>query len=226
MAAIPTQIPALGTISGLQRKESIYDTEGYNAPAAAPTGNISTFSNYSAFATAGLPLTKQFGRDTNLQGSGVGGLPQAHRFFWYVWRKKWRTLDANLNLAAGVNAYIFEQLNRARQLSYSVFQFSQTRYITCQSDELLSFSDSQFVALQGTTTVPVGAFLMTVTPAVEDRKGKDITVSQQPKILEPLEQFNVQTVTPAQTGGTALVPVVSLYVTDHLDGILIRGITG
>ena len=222
MAAIPTQIPALGTISGLQRKESIYDTEVYNTPAAAPAGNCTTFSNYSAFSNGtAATLTKSFGRDTNLQGSGVGGLPQAHRFFWYVWRKKWRTLDANLNALAGVNSVIFEQINRARQLSYSSFQFSQTRYITCQSDELLSFSDSLFVANTGTVA---GTFQMTITPDVGDRKGKDITVSQQPKILEPLEQFNVQTVTPAPLL-TAFTPIVTVYVTDHLDGILIRGIT-
>ena len=185
MAAIPTQIPALGTISGLQRKESIYDTEVYNTPAAAPAGNCTTFSNYSAFSNGtAATLTKSFGRDTNLQGSGVGGLPQAHRFFWYVWRKKWRTLDANLNLASGANAYILEQINRARQLSYSIFQFSQTRYITCQSDELVSFSDSQFTSL---TPGALATFLLTLVPDVGDRKGKDITVSQQPKILEPLE---------------------------------------
>ena len=220
MAAIPTQIPALGTVSGLQRKESIYDTEGLDAAATVPN-QITTFANYSAFSTTGLTLTKQFGRDTNLQGSGVGGLPQAHRFFWYVWRKKWRTINANLNSLA--NSVVFEELRRARQMSFSIFQFSQTRYITCQSDELVSFSDAEFVSVAiDASAAP--AFALVPTPAVADRKGKDITVGAQPKILEPLEQFNVITGFPTATPG--LTPTVDFYVTDHLDGVLIRGITG
>jgi len=37
---------------------------------------ITTFVNFSGFNTAGLSLSKQFGRDTNLQGQN--GLPAAH----------------------------------------------------------------------------------------------------------------------------------------------------
>jgi len=213
-----TDIPALGKISGLARKEPIYDTEGW-APAVPLPAQITTFGNFTTFATAGLSLVKAFGRDTNLTG-GQGGLPQAHRFMWYKWRSKIRPMDANMGLAA--NILVQEQISRARQLSNVTLQLAQTRYITVQHDELLGFTDSMFVA-----TTTVAAYVP--TPAVGDRQGRDITVRGEPKILEPLENFQVLTQVPSFTAGVGpgpLSPTVSLYVTSFLDGILIRGIVG
>ncbi len=215
-----TAIPALGTIDGIQRKEPIYDTD-YAPSGVALANQIVVFANYTAFAqaTGTAPLSKAFGRDTNLSG-GQGGLPQATRFSWYKWRCKIRSLDQNLNLAA--NQGWFEQANRLRQISFAIFQLSQTRYITTQLDELLGFTDSQFVSTVGTALAGTGG--MVITPAVGDRQGRDITIKGEPYTLNPLETFNVLTVSPTQAA--VLTPTLNMYVTHFLDGVLVRGITG
>jgi hypothetical protein len=211
-----TDIPAIGKIAGLARKEPIYDTEGWAAAAVLPA-QIITFANFTTFATAGLSLVKAFGRDTNLTG-GQGGLPQAHRFFWFKWRAKLRALGANLNTPA--NRVAFEQIIRARQLSNATFQLAQTRYITVQMDELIGFTDSMYVAGSAATTLDQIYPVMNVG----DRQGRDVTAGKEPKILEPLENF--QSITQTPTIAAPLTPTVDIYVTHHLDGILVRGVVG
>jgi len=209
----PTEIPALGKIAGLARKEGIYDTEG-NAAATAIASQIQTFQNFVSFATAGLGLTKAFGRDTNLTG-GQGGLPQAHRFMWYRWRAKSRTLNASMQTVA--NWVMFEQIRRYGQLAFKTFQLAQTRYITVQKDDLVSYASAEYVNI-----VDAAATHLVITPACGDRQGKDVTVRGEPKILEPLENFTIITGVP----GGSFSPTTDIYETDNLDGVLIRGIVG
>lgn len=218
--SIPTEIPALGKIAGLSRKEAIYDTEVLANTIAT---SINVFTNFTSFANSPTNvMSKQFGRDTNLAG-GQGGLPQAHRHMWYKWRCKVRTLDGNI--AAAGNANIFENIRRYRQLSFATFQLAQTRYITCQLDELIGWTDSENVS-----TTNSGFFCP--TPNVGAALGRDVTVAGEPKVLEPLEQFSVITGTPS-TGSIVTLSTVgttttgcNLYVTHVLDGVLTRGIVG
>ena len=66
-------LPSQGTVAGRPRKESVYDTDVYNSATAIPQ-TLTLFNNFSNFSiTPTSGLTKQFGRDTNLRGSGAGG---------------------------------------------------------------------------------------------------------------------------------------------------------
>jgi hypothetical protein len=64
-----------GLAEAASSQQQGYDTEGW-APAVPQQAEITTFVNFSSFNTAGLSLSKAFGRDTNLQGQN--GLPAAH----------------------------------------------------------------------------------------------------------------------------------------------------
>lgn len=209
----PTQIPALGSIAGLARKEPIYDTEVLLNTLGT---SINTFANFTSFANAPTNvLSKQFGRDTNLTGS-QGGLPQAHRHLAYKWRCAVRTLDGNL--ASAGNATVFENIRRYRQLSHAIFQLAQTRYITVPLVELVSFVESEFVASTQTNYI-------SITPAVGAHLGRDLTVGSNPKVLEPLESFQITVGTPS-TGSIATLSTVgttttgcNLYICNVLDGV-------
>lgn len=180
----PTQIPALGSIAGLARKEPIYDTE---VLANTLGTSIKTFANFTSFANSPTnALSKAFGRDTNLTGS-QGGLPQAHRHLAYKWRCTVRTLDGDLANAS--QNQVFEKIRRYRQLSYAIFQLAQTRYITVPLTELVSFVDSEFVMSTQTNS-------LNVTPNVGAHQGRDLTVGNNPKVLEPLESFQIEVGTP------------------------------
>ena len=160
--SLPSEIPALGKIAGLARKEPIYDTE---VVLATPGTQISVFANFTSFSNAPTNvLSKAFGRDTNLTGS-QGGLPQAHRHMWYKWRMKCRSMDANLTL--GANAGLLETIRRYRQLSYCIFQLAQTRYITVQADELIGWTESEQTTLSTAIVPNPGCSL-----------GRDATVKQ------------------------------------------------
>lgn len=218
--SLPSQIPALGSIAGLARKEPIYDTE---VLANTIGTSINTFANFTSFANSPTNvLTKQFGRDTNLTGS-QGGLPQAHRHMAYKWRCSVRTLDGNVANAS--NNVIFENIRRYRQLSSAIFQLAQTRYITVPLTELVSFVDSEYFATTATNQY-------IASPNAGAQLGRDLTVGGEPKVLEPLESFLIVIGTPS-TGTIATLSTVgttttgcNLYVMNVIDGVLTRGITG
>lgn len=209
-------LPAQGTVAGRPRKESIYDTECW--PGAAAIANLTTFQNFSSFSNAPTTsgLTKQFGRDTNLRGAGNSGLPQATHFFWYAWRCKIRALGSNLGTAP--NVVVFEQINRARELSYASFAFQTSTLITLQLDELPSGTGPQYANTTHTT-----ATILSLPNGVPDRRtGKDVTVMGRPVELNALEAFTVPVFVPQAAG---LAPTVDLFVTPVLDGLLLRGLS-
>jgi hypothetical protein len=174
---------------------------------------IATFTNFSAFNTAGLGLAKAFGRDTNLQGQN--GLPAAHHHYWYGLRAKVRTLNANLTTAA--NAVVPEQLNRARELSFLQFRFASSELITIQMDEAPSGVGPAYVS-----TTHTAATVFSLPSGVPTRgNSKDVTISGRPVEIVALEAFQVLLGTPA-----GFTPLVDLYVSIILEGLLLRGITG
>ncbi|MCC6752043.1 MAG: hypothetical protein IT371_30605 [Deltaproteobacteria bacterium] len=207
-------LPSQGTVAGRPRKESVYDTDVYLAATAMPQ-QILLFNNFAAFSVAPALGPKQFGRDTNLRGTGTGGLPQATHLFWYSWRLKCRSLGTNLNQPA--NAVVPEQMNRWRELGYAQFAFQTSVLITTQLDELPSGAGPQSIFTTVTnTTMPS---LPSGIPS--KREGKDVTIMGRPVELNALEAFNVPVFVPQ--GGFA--PQVDLYITAVLDGVLLRGLS-
>lgn len=174
---------------------------------------IATFTNFATFNTAGLGLAKAFGRDTNLQGQN--GLPAAHHHYWYGIRAKIRTLNAVLSTLA--NVVVFEEVNRARELSFLQFRFASSELITIQLDEAPSGTGPQFV-----NTTHTGATVLSLPSGVPDRGNtKDVTISGRPVEIVALEAFQVLVGTPA-----GFTPTVDMYVSIILEGLLLRGITG
>lgn len=210
MRVVP--IPAVGAVGSRPRKEPIYDTEGW-APAVPQQAEIVTFVNFSAFNTAGLSLAKAFGRDTNLQGQN--GLPAAHHHYWYGLRLKLRTLDANLSTAP--NVVVPEQLNRIRELSFCQFRFASSELITIQADEAPNGTGPQYI-----NTTHAGATVLSLPSGVPTRgNAKDVTISGRPVEIVALEAFRVVIGTPV-----GITPLVSVYASVILEGLLLRGITG
>ena len=208
-------LPSQGTVAGRPRKESVYDTDVYNSAVAIPQV-ITLFSNFTNFSVVPTStLTKQFGRDTNLRGSGSGGLPQATHLFWYAWRCKLRTVGSNLNTVA--NAVMPEQLNRIRELAYTTFEFSTSTLITAQLDEIPSGAGPQFIA----TTVNATTMPSLPSGVPSKREGKDVTIMGRPVELNALESFTV----PIRVVQGAFSPTAEVWLTVVLDGVLLRGLS-
>lgn len=210
-------IPATGTVAGRARKESIYDTEGYVKTTAIPS-TLTLFANFSTFnaSLTTVGTAKQLGRDTNLQGTQ--GLPAGHLFYWYGWRLKMRTVIGDISTLANVG--IFEQLNRLRESSSSLFKFTTGEYIRCQSDELPSGVGPQYA-----NSTHASATVLSLPSGVPDRKNaKDVTISGKPQEIVALEAFRHVQETPTNPLGTSLL--LDVFVTSVLDGLLIRGVSG
>lgn len=209
-------LPSQGTVAGRPRKESVYDTDVYLAATAMPA-QLVLFNNFASFSVTPALGVKQFGRDTNLRGTGSGGLPQATHLFWYAWRLKVRSLGTNLNLESGANAVVPEQMNRWRELTWIQFAFQTSVLITTQCDELPSGAGPQGIFTTVTqTTMPS---LPSGIPS--KREGKDVTIMGRPVELNALEAFT----TPIYLPQGSFSPQVDLYVTGVLDGVLLRGLS-
>jgi hypothetical protein len=210
MRVVP--IPAVGAVGSRPRKEPIYDTEGW-APAVPQAAEIVTFVNFSSFNTAGVSLSKAFGRDTNLQGQN--GLPAAHHMYWYGMRLKIRSMDADLSDVANIT--VSEEINRVRELSFTQFRFASSELITVQADEAPSGTGPQFI----NTTHPAATVFSLPSGVPTRGNAKDVTISGRPVEIVALEAFRVVIGTPA-----GITPTVSLYASTILEGLLLRGITG
>lgn len=174
---------------------------------------IATFVNFSTFNTAGLGLSKAFGRDTNLQGQN--GLPAAHHHYWYGLRSKIRTLNADLSTEA--NVVVSEETNRLRQLAFLQFRFASSELLTVQFDECPDGTGPQFV-----NTTHTGATVFSLPSGVPSRNNaKDVTISGRPVEIVALEAFQVLIGIPS-----GFTPTVDFYVSVILEGLLLRGITG
>lgn len=209
-------VPSPGIVGGRPRKEPIYDSEVW--PTGANIANRILFADFGRFAVAPatVVLTKQFGRDTNLQG-GQSGLPQAHHLFWYEWRMKIRALGANLGGAAG--APVFEEINRARELADVTFRFSQSDLISIQCDELPSGVGPLHIATTVNDTT-----VLSHPNGVPDRRGKVVTVTGRPVGIQALENFRVLLNVREVAG--AFQPTADLHICAVLEGMLLRGVTG
>lgn len=209
----PTDIPPVGVIQGISRKESPYDTEVIIAAAVVGLpALIRLFQNFNAFQVGGaVPIAKQDGRDTNLGGS-TSALPQGYQLEWYEWRASVETLDANLGLVANVG--VFEQMNRIRELGFIRYLATQSPLITSKLTDVVSFVDSKFV------NTTIGASTI-ISPAVTARGGKVIAVGGEPYTVRPQEQFSINAGWPGALG-VAFTATVTYYLISWLDGILTR----
>ena len=215
---ITEDIIPTGKITGISRREDIYDSEAFRN--AVTIATVKCFRNYSAYAdtNSGL-ITKQEYQDTNLGGATAGGLPNAMVFIWYKWRSKMRSKNSTMQTAS--NTVFFEECRRLRQSTVKIVNFAQSKYITCQGDETISFTDSEHVATTNNATfVP--------TPNLASHFGKDVTINGLPREISSLQDFNVETspltVSSGAAGAALLSPTVNIYLTEVLGGVLTRGV--
>jgi len=128
---------------------------------------------------------------------------------------KIRTLDAVLSDAANVG--VFEEINRARELSFAQFRFASSELITIQADEAPNGTGPQYAQTTHSDTT-----ILSLPSGVPTRgNAKDVTISGRPVEIVALEAFRVVIGTP-----TGFTPTVNMYVTIVLEGLLLRGITG
>jgi hypothetical protein len=144
-------LPPIGVIQAIARKESPFDTECIAASTATTLpAKIALFQNYTTFVVVpglivgggGNLTTKQSDRDSNISGA-TGALPQGYQLFWYEWRVSVHTLDANLNTPG--TCYAFEAMNRIRRLGAVKYLATQNPLVTLSLVDLTSFVDSQYV---------------------------------------------------------------------------------
>ena len=164
-------LPPIGTIQAIPRKESPFDTECIAvATATALPASLSLFQTYRTFQNAptaiaggggNLPV-KQPDRDTNLSGA-TGALPQGYQLFWYEWRISVHTLDANLNTEG--TGYAFEAMQRIRRLGAVKYLATQNPLVTLSLVDLVSYIDSLYVNTTNEQTT-------VVSPAIGFRGGK------------------------------------------------------
>ena len=222
-------LPPIGTIQAIPRKESPFDSECIAAATAtALPATLALFQTYRTFQNAptaiagggGNVTTKQPDRDTNLSGA-TGALPQGYQLFWYEWRLSIHALDANLNTPG--TAYVFEALQRIRRLGAVKYLATQNPLVTLSLVDLVSYVDSFQVSTtneQQTTIVNHLGF----------RGGKTMTVGGKPYKINPTEQLSVniyfpgsnanysQAFNPSTIGPTA----INWFATTWLDGVLLR----
>lgn len=208
-----------GKITGISRREDIYDSEAFRATVTIAT--VKCFRNYAAYADTNSAISsKQEYHDTNLGGATAGGLPNAMVFIWYKWRSKLRSKNQTLQTQANAAAW-FEECRRFRSSTVKIVNFAQSKYITCQGDETVGFDASENVA---TTLNNV----MCPTPNLGAHPGKDVTINGLPREISSLQDFNVETtpmtVSSGANGAALLSPTLNIYLTEILGGVLTRGV--
>lgn len=171
-------IPALGSVPAIPRKESPTDSDCIaSATATALPAQLKLYQNYTTFQNTPAVIVggggnvdaKQADRDTNLSGA-TGSLPSGYQLFWYEWRISIHTLTANLNTPG--TAYAFEALNRIRRLGAAKYlQTGGNPLVTCGLLDLVSYIDSMSVS----TTVDETTV---IAPQIGFRGGKTMTVAE------------------------------------------------
>lgn len=216
MSGMPmVALPAPQSVGGRPRKEGVYDTEVYPSGAAARQ-EVNLFAAFNAFAVAPTNgLTKQRGRDTNLS-AGSQGLPSNTHLFWYEWRLKLRPIGSDLGTAA--NRVVSEEIHRLLGLMSVRFTFGQTTLIEVQADELPTGTGPQTTFTTHTT-----ATVFSLPNGVPNRKGKIVTITGKPVSINQLQEFRVVLNVAQNLGFT---PTADYFATGHLEGMLLRGVTG
>ncbi len=209
-------MPSPQTVGGRPRKEGIYDTEVYPTGAALRV-TMPLFAAFNAYAVAPVTvaLTKQRGRDTNLS-AGSQGLPSNTHLFWYEWRAKYNATGSDLGTAA--NVVVSEELHRVIGLSSVAFTFGQTTLIEAQANELPTGTGPQ-----ATFTTHNASTVFSLPNGIPDRKGKIVSITGKPVSINALQEFRVVFTVPQALG---MNPTADIFVTAHLEGMLLRGITG
>lgn len=224
-------IPPVGTIKAVPRKESPYDTDCIASSAAtALPAQLKLYQNYTTFQVTpstivgggGNTDSKQPDRDTNISGA-TGALPMGYQLFWYEWRASVHGLTANLNTPG--TCYVFEALQRIRRLGAAKFVTTQSPFITCSLVDLVSYIDSFNVATTNEQQTVIANF-------IGFRGGKSVVVQSKPYKLNAQEQISASFFWPGSNGNysqafnpsTIGPTAINWYITNYLDGVLLRAV--
>jgi len=154
-----------------------------------------------------------------LTGNGGIGLPSGHAFEWYQWRHAVLTYGTNRGTTA--NYVVDEEIHRFLMLLHCQFKFQQTVHIIAPGHELPQGTGPAWgsVAATGTNATPV-TYKALGPNGIPDRKGKVITIGNDPISIEQLQNFGV--INFVQQG--AFSPTVDLFSQHILDGVLTRAL--
>lgn len=217
MAMPIISIPQAGRIATRPRRESIYDTEGYQDATAIPVRleiykNSQTFSN----ANLGIGTAKVKGRDHNLDGRG-GALPKGTMFHWYGWCMKHFPMNGNTFGAASL--VIWDEIRRIREVTWTSFQFGGSNtYIqvpTWQIPEGAAAICGRFTTNNATTMIGEGT-------SASRQDNYDVTLNGVPTEIGELESFSVL----VEAGPSTPSPTQDVFVCSVLKGISFKGIQG
>lgn len=207
-------IPKQGPIATRPRRESIYDTEGWDS-AGAIDSKITIFRNSTSFSNTTVALTKQKGRDHNLDGLG-GQLPKGQMFHWYGVCNKLRVLNGNLFGAAA--AVWFDVARRIRESTWWTFYFGTSNaYISVQTWQIPQGAD-----IIGAFTTHTAVTMIGQGQDADRNNNYDVTLNGVPTEIGELESFSVD----IEASGVTPTPTLDTFDTVVLKGILFKGIQG
>lgn len=210
-------IPQVGPIATRPRRESIYDTEGWNSGSVV-SGKITVFRNATNFANTSLALSKKKGRDVNIDGAG-GQLPKGQMFHMYGITNKIRPYNVPLFTQAPIAT--IDVMRQIRETMWWSFYFgSSARYVTVPLWQIPEGSSFVGMYTQWNNSTVVGP-----PQDLERINNFDMTLNGVPTEIGELESFFVD-IESNYAGTTGPTPAVDLYNSVVLKGILFRGIQG
>lgn len=206
------------TILARPRNQPIYDTEGNNNGVALPI-SLTFFVNLASFQVANLSQgpAKQFGRDTNLEGTPGGTIPKGSIFLCYdvTCPQSFRSTD----LSTVGNVALFEEAQRLRRARFFTFKFADTPYFSEQLECM-----PQGVGIENVMTTVSGQNVFPIKSGKNDRGNRRrMTVAGYPVVLTQNEQFSI-----VYGCYSDFQPTVTaeLYDTPTLHGLFIKGLQG
>lgn len=219
MATTLAKVAPPGTIVGLGRKETIYDSDV--EADGSPVGNQLYFSNPAQFSNNAFnTFSKQNGAGvfTNMIGSGTGGpLPSGWKFGGYKVRLSPHSYDDDPTLLQ--NLAYWSDVRMLRAMGFLQIFTDQAIYMTIQGRDLVSWQDNERIAL----AAPSDSDVLCLTTPGTDHEGRALDVGQQPLVLEALQNWRgVYNVPVARTSTPNFSPVIPIVTSMFLDGVLVR----
>lgn len=206
-------MPRTDGVGGRARKTSIYDTEVILAAVAVPSPRL-IFRDFGAFAVAAVGLTKQRGRDVNLQGRA--GLPKGQHHF--IFEMTYNLMARQANLTTLANVVVPDELRRIRELSSFTFFFTDNPYIRQPLTEIPAGCG---LAYGNTTHTDTTLFQYSWSVPHRDN-AFGVHLGGEPLEITEVESFHVEIETPE----AAPAPTVQLSEQAHIRGVLLKAITG
>jgi hypothetical protein len=211
------------TILARPRNAPIYDTQADASGSAIPT-TLSFFANLATFQVTptGGSAVKQFGLDTNLEGTPGGTIPKGSMFLWYDLTTP--VSFRNTSLSSGLNTGLTEEAQRIRRARALTFLFASTPYF---SEPLECIPMGVGVDSMTTTSAGAAATGVNIFPIKNGRLHRDnrrrATVAGYPVVLTQNEQFTIQYVAYSDFAPT---PTANMWWTPTLHGLFVKGLQG